>query len=89
MIENINEKDSAVNLLARFGVNTRYSSAVINNNQAVNMSYIGNVFADAETVPAVSSDLKAAYVNNSWFCPACGTKSEGNFCPECGTKNPQ
>lgn len=24
-----------------------------------------------------------------WFCPKCGTKSNGNFCPKCGTPKPQ
>ncbi|MDD6427940.1 MAG: SPFH domain-containing protein [Lachnospiraceae bacterium] len=23
-----------------------------------------------------------------WFCPKCGTRSNGNFCPKCGTKKP-
>ncbi|MDD7327489.1 MAG: SPFH domain-containing protein, partial [Lachnospiraceae bacterium] len=24
-----------------------------------------------------------------WFCPKCGTKSDGNFCPKCGTPKPE
>ena len=24
-----------------------------------------------------------------WFCPRCGTRSDGNFCPKCGTPKPE
>ncbi len=30
----------------------------------------------------------AVALADTWFCPECGTKCDGNFCPNCGTKKP-
>ena len=27
-------------------------------------------------------------VADTWYCPECGTKCDGNFCPQCGTRKP-
>ncbi|MBP3707259.1 MAG: SPFH domain-containing protein [Clostridia bacterium] len=35
------------------------------------------------------AEVKTESSDNSWECPNCHTKTNGNFCPECGAKKPE
>lgn len=65
------------------GLNMAQTAGGINANQ-----FYQNQNSQQNQQPEQGEAVEAA-APGEWFCPKCGTRSDGNFCPKCGTPKPQ